>query len=248
MKFRALIIGNPGEDGADNYCAGVLKDFAFYPQFLASALGGAWEPDEITVLHRPSTLKASIALLELASADYSITIFSGHGYTNSEDGAFMLELKDGHEIDARELRAYGAPKRTVILDCCRQVARVVVKEERLFKALAKKAELDPEQCRSFYERRLDECARGLVVQYACAPGEVSNDSSAVGGYYSSSLLLGAREWADANSSDLSTTAHFFSVVNAHKTADELVKQLTDGQNPQIDKPRSGPYFPFGVAA
>ena len=43
MTRKALIISNPGELGAENYCEGVKKDVANYKNFLMSAAGGGWD-------------------------------------------------------------------------------------------------------------------------------------------------------------------------------------------------------------
>jgi len=54
MIKRALLITNPGEKGADNFCRGVYVDVENYRQHLTSAVGGAWEEKEIIHLDRPS--------------------------------------------------------------------------------------------------------------------------------------------------------------------------------------------------
>ena len=53
MTRKALIVGNPGEDGAENYCAGVLKDVENFNTYLQSPRGGGWYATEITTLMRP---------------------------------------------------------------------------------------------------------------------------------------------------------------------------------------------------
>ena len=40
MTRKALIISNPGEIGAENYCEGVLKDVENFKNYLQSPKGG----------------------------------------------------------------------------------------------------------------------------------------------------------------------------------------------------------------
>ena len=72
---KALLIANPGEGGAKNYCKGVNKDMENYKSFLLSPLGGQWYPNEIDVMHKPklSSLKEKIGGdPELVKADVLI--------------------------------------------------------------------------------------------------------------------------------------------------------------------------------
>src|SRR5580698_3638724 len=98
MIREALIIGNAGESGADNYCAGVEYDLINYKAYLESALGGGWRAAEIKVLNRPTAQIARAAIERLKLADYSLAIFSGHGCTDSKTRSTRLELKNGHEL------------------------------------------------------------------------------------------------------------------------------------------------------
>ena len=43
MRRKMLIIANPGETGAENYCAGVHQDVVRYKTFFISNSGGAWD-------------------------------------------------------------------------------------------------------------------------------------------------------------------------------------------------------------
>lgn len=44
MKRKMLIIANPGERDAENYCEGVNQDVTRYHRFFTSIQGGAWKP------------------------------------------------------------------------------------------------------------------------------------------------------------------------------------------------------------
>ena len=56
MIRRALIIGNPGTPGKENYCQGVIKDVGNYKAYLKSPLGGMWSDEEINILDHPNKL------------------------------------------------------------------------------------------------------------------------------------------------------------------------------------------------
>ncbi len=248
MKFQALIIGNPGERGEQSYCEGVEKDLEAYPTFLRSALGGTWRADEIKVLARPSVPDARAAIEDLKRADYSLGIFCGHGYIDAQSRSTMLILKRGQEINSAELFR-GASKQSVILDCCRVVTPRIALDEAMKKALIAKAALDPAECRKYYEKTLDTCPDGLVVMFACDKNETASDDASAGGLYSSSLIAGVREWSGSFAINTQANYRTFSVVQAHGNAKERVERLSGGrQNPNIQKPRSEPYFPFGIVA
>lgn len=59
MKRQALLIANPGESGASNYCEGVNRDCDSYPLFLKAPFGGAWYGNEIEILRRPSAAEVA---------------------------------------------------------------------------------------------------------------------------------------------------------------------------------------------
>lgn len=248
MKFRAIIVGNPGERGEQSYCAGVDIDLGAYPAFLGSALGGAWREDEVKVLRRPSVQEVRTAIAELKRADYSLAVFCGHGHVDARSGSTILTLKRDHEVDSNELRV-GAPKHTLILDCCRVVAPRIALDEAMRKAMVAKVALDPDTCRTYYEAALRECADGLIVLFACAESETANDDATLGGIYSSSLISSAQQWSNSRGFQTATHAYPFTVVRAHADAAARVDVLSGGrQHPNIQKPRSAPYFPFGIVA
>lgn len=247
MKLLALIIGNPGEhDEPAYYCGGVLRDLAFYPEYFRSPLGGAWKESEVTVLSRPTLQTTRDALQTLKHADYSVAIFTGHGHTDPTRRSTILSLRRGHQIDSLELRR-GAPKHTLILDCCREVSTpriATVTESR--EALMAKAALDPMKCRYYFERALQQCAPGLVVLHACSIGEVAGDDPTAGGYYSSSILSESREWSKSDRFELGY-CYPLSVADVHERAIPRVNDLSGGrQHPQIEKPRTERHFPFGI--
>ena len=110
-------------------------------------------------------------------------------------------------------------------------------------------QLSPSECRRYYDSRIEECDIGLIVMYACSINETAGDDSSKGGYYSHSLISSATKWADSDSKDISKTIYYFSAIMAHDAASSNVQSLSGGrQKPVIEKPRSGPYFPFAIMA
>ncbi|HEY3778271.1 MAG TPA: caspase family protein [Rhizomicrobium sp.] len=245
MTRSALIIGNPGETGASDYCPGVDWDLVHYKKFLLSPVGGAWYDSEITTLNRPNvaTVRAAITTT-MKYASYSFVVFCGHGCTRGN--STILELRKGEEINELELRR-GSPRHTLVLDCCRELSKSVLAEDTMMRALLAKADMEPRDTRKYFDEEIARCPTGLVVQHACALGETAQDDPKSGGYYSSNLIRAADDWASARHSHYSAS---LLGVDAHTAAANKVVALSGGRQnpPPPEKPRSGPYFPFGVVA
>lgn len=248
MKRMALIIGNPGESGASNFCRGVDKDLENYRSFLTSPVGGSWYTNEVTILRRPSAPEARAAIQLLKTVDYSFAVFCGHGHTDAVTRSLRMELKTGHELSENEMRQ-GALRHTVVFDCCRAIATSVLTEERMMKALAARAHQNASQSRSAFDAALQKSQTGLVALFACSIGETAGDDERAGGYYSSSLFVAAQNWSESGNFDLGKHSYYLSVADNHTRAETLVHAKSGNrQHPMIEKPRSEPYFPFAIAA
>jgi len=149
-----------------------------------------------------------------------------------------------------ELRK-GGGKRAILLDCCREVH-----EESILKAAMESLAMDSTasvlsaaECRKYYEKSISAASTGLVITHACAINETAGDSKTYGGYYSGSLRESAANWLENDHTDLSKNYSALSIVAAHEKACRLVRNMSgERQNPQIEKPRSEPYFPFAIIA
>jgi hypothetical protein len=233
---KALIITNPGEPGAENYCEGVNKDAQIYRSFLLSAFGGAWNSIEVSTLNRPSHRDATDAVAGIRDADYSLVVFCEHGYYSSRKDTTLLELEAGVDLDAVELRQ-GARKRTIIHDCCRVVAKEIALDEMAKRSFAAKADstVDPYRSRIAFDKEIEACSSG--------------DDSQRGGVYSYNLIDMAKIWAQDNTTDRTRYYDALSVVAAHEQAATRVRRATGGtQAPTLQKPMSQPYFPLAVFA
>lgn len=244
MSRRAVIFGYPGERKHENYCPGVELDIQRYREFLLSANGGWWFDSEIEMLGTDTTAGAvRTAVNRLKNVDYGLVIFSGHGCYVKSRKTTVLELPSRSELDASELTV-GASKQTIILDCCRVVVSEVKLAEHFAKSLAAAKFANGQRCRQVFDYQISLCPKGRVTMYACDVDETAVDTGR-GGRYSLGLLNVANDWAQSNRTDPSV----LSVVKAHDVASQTVIYQSGGsQNPQIEKPRSEPYYPFAVDA
>lgn len=257
MTRRAIIITNPGKLGEENYCQGVYRDAENYKAFFKEAYGGYWYDSEIVVRDKSSArlLQNDLASLNSSGVESSIIIFCGHGFYSSISRSNLLHLNDDELFDSDHLRT-DANKRIIILDCCRKVHHEYlgesIQKSRAYTELkARQQKLNALECRKYYDKKLEECGKQLIVLHSCDINESSGDSSSFGGFYSSSLLLSSEEWArdQLRTIDLSKSYLSLSITGAHTSSVSRVKVLSGGlQNPQIEKPKSTEGLPFVIVA
>jgi hypothetical protein len=257
---RALIISNPGEVGDEHYCKGVFRDVENYIALLSAAHGGWWSASEIVHMEKPDANEVRAQIAVLGQYDYSFVAFAGHGYFSSIDRATVLKLRKNVELSSIELLK-GATKRTLALDCCREV-----KNKSAFMALsAKSAHFEasrsvsrnpnPALCKGMFLQQIDSASKAVVVLHSCTPGEVAGDDEVSGGYYTSNLIGSANVWAGRYGNQNAYGSSAFSIVAAHDVAtpmtvrDSRDKNPNEIQNPTIEKPRTeSNFFPFAVFA
>lgn len=246
---KALIIGAPDKD-----IPGVNVDIKNLMDFFKSPIGGLWYDSEITTLISPSAndIRRQIELLKVN--DYSLIFFAGHGYHSIERKRTILHINSGETFDSLDLRV-GAAKHSLIMDCCRKPQS----ERRLLKAgmesssfsEARTQQPNPARCRHYFNKAIDDCENGLVVMNSCSIDETAGESSSEGGYYTSSLIESANEWAMSRlrSIDLTNDYATSSTQECHNSAAVQVKSLSGGrQTPTFESPRSEKKFPFAVIA
>jgi hypothetical protein len=253
---RALLIANPGEVGDEDYCKGVYVDIKNYQQHLISSEGGAWDGGEIQYLNRPSAADVRMWIAEFSRYDYLLVMFTGHCAYSNADRDHVLELRRGERITYAQL-IQGAKRRTVILDCCQQVH-----EESLMEKYARSIMIlnasnasrgrtaNREACKKLYLEALERCPISIIKMLSCSVGELSTDSDTLGGRYNSSLFDCTSNWIEGElAKPYYSPPAMLSVVGAHECASVATTKKSAGQqNPTIDKPRTGPYFPFAVFA
>ncbi len=261
MKRRILIITNPGVVGSSTYCEGVNKDRENYLSFFKSAIGGYYSESEIRLLDKQSVLRIreELRLLQSDIIDFSIIIFCGHGWYSTTNETNILCINDNEQFDSIEFRR-NYKKRIIIEDNCREKHA-----EYIFDSLQKSINaihffgeggkiINPEQCKYYYNKRIEECPEQLIYSTGCNIGETAGDSSSKGGYYSSSLLKETRGMVEnaLKITDISKVYKIFNFPACHDSAVPKVRTLSDNkQNPQIEKPRFSnnlSHLPFAVIA
>ena len=239
MNKGILIIGNPGK--GKHYCEGVEKDLLNYRKYFSSITGGAWEDDEIKTLLCPTVTEMNRAVNVLDEMDYSVIVFSGHGYSNI-NGETIIELSDdGDEYSENILKA---TNRTVIIDCCRKLwlPPTILEKRADFMNLYESARYSSlrELARLKYEDYIKNSNGMPVVMYSCSLGECANDNSELGGDYSYQLLKAGKRFAGNAGEDA------LDVVEAHYIAKTELEKLNHTQHPRICRARSGNYYPFAI--
>lgn len=245
---KALIIGSP-----DKNIPGVNVDIKNINSFLLSAIGGAWKDSEIINLTNPKIeeVRNKISLLKLF--DYSFVFFAGHGYYSMRKDSTILNINATQELDSIELRQ-GAPKHTLILDCCRKLVDDRVLKEAMESLVFDSASIqtaNSSECRKYFNTKIEDCDPGLVVMNSCDLNEYAQENANRGGYYSSSLIKSAKNWANSKllSINLSQNYATYSTQQCHDTASSQVKKLSGNrQNPVFEGPRSENKFPFAIVA
>ena len=242
MKRKALIITNPGTLNDENYCRGVLIDQQRYYKFFCSPKGGAYFPDDVTVLQTPTPkdLKKYLDSIK-GNLDFFIMVFCGHGYYNPKLDTNVFMLNSTADVAENSLLDYFPSKAILIADCCREkyvpsfrFSRIVnAKDNSLFF-------LDREKCRKYYDEQINMCQPQTIRVYACGIDQTAQDDSQRGGLYSYNLL---------NIADSISPIDCWSIVHCHNKAEQQVLIQSNGkQCPQISKPRIlTPYLPFAVA-
>jgi hypothetical protein len=188
-----------------------------------------------------------------AAFDYTVIMFTGHGWYSNIDKDRILFLSKDEEIASNEL-CQNAIKRLVILDCC-QVAHNESIQAKYARSLASLTEAEyrrkpnMEKCRQLYIDTIDDAPRGCIKLFSCAFDERSADDDRLGGRYNSSLIGAAEAWSIKEAKNPFGSEAFLSVVECHEEAAAKTRQSSGGtQNPSIEKPKTGPYYPFAVFA
>lgn len=246
---KALIIGSPDKD-----IPGVNVDIKNINSFLLSAIGGAWKDSELINLTNPTINEVRKNISLLMQYDYSFVFFAGHGYYSIQKDSTILNINATQELDSIELRE-GASKHTLILDCCR-----VLKDDRVLKEAAMESLIfdsanqqkpTASKCRAYFNKKIEECSSGLVVMNSCDLNETAGENASRGGYYSSSLIKSAEDWANNKLLNINLNQEYatYSTQKCHDTASIRVKKLSGNrQNPVFEVSRTGDKFPFAIVA
>ena len=241
MKRRALIIFCDNTQSGELH--GTVQDYHNYYNFLTSSLGGHWYNKEIEYLRNPTVDEVIDTVTRFSSLnlDYVFTIFSGHGFINTQDNLQYIELKNGYLKSALLLTS--ATRQTIIVDACRnlldysQTLSGILKEEDLPFI----GDVTP-STRALFDSFLSQTEEGWVMVYSANIGESSYDTTN-GGVYLYSLLLSALFWRDNDSK------HNILPINiTHQDAKNIVEAYNQNQHPSIINNIDNRlyFFPFAV--
>lgn len=124
MSRKAVLI-EAGRAENQPVLRGAPVDVERMQEWLASNIGGAWEPHEIKPLHNPSLSEVRTAMDWANDADYSFVTFSGHGSMLRENGVLkqQITLGTGLSVNLSEIIPQ-TRKKAVVCDACRIVHEI----------------------------------------------------------------------------------------------------------------------------
>jgi hypothetical protein len=240
MIRRALIIYC--DDTESGELLGPSKDNSNLRNYLTSLIGGEWEPSEIKSLRNPTIDQVKSAVNNfLNTADYTFTVFSGHGWINTnENNTQYLEVGDG-DISIYDLETK-ADRQTIIIDSCRGYISPL--NESLSKGLGRAVESFSSRSsstRQLFDNIVMRAEEGISVLFSASENQSSSDSEK-GGAYIYSLLAVSRNWFKNDK-----TSNIFTVKNAHQSGILFMKDnFNTKQKPVMIPEKRMRYFPLSV--
>jgi len=240
MKRRALIIYC--NDTGSGPLTGPPYDNSNFLVYLTSRLGGEWYPGEILSLKNPKISDVSSAVSNhMKDADYTFTLFTGHGYINRNHNDLQyLEVADG-DVSILKLRN-GSLRQTIVIDACR--GYYVPEDEAFikgFRALSESFTGDIYSTRQIFDRAVLAADQGLTVLFAASENQTALDTGK-GAAYLRSLLKVSENWEESNRRDT-----VLDLKTAHANAKiYLSNNFATSQVPAMTDEKRLIHFPFGV--
>lgn len=263
IKRLAIIIESSDVRGLADL-PGARKDANNWHSFLVSELGGAWDDSEIKKLSKPRTSYIQ-SLLDIYKDRYVFLCFSGHGFMDYNQYARTYETKiclNDYEqavvVDTITPKQLG----TAIFDSCRGIENVygsIKIANESFAAgrstsfgmgmdSANQIALNArraarETIGNFFLNHIEKmnmCAS--VRMYSCSMGGSAGEDANAGGYYTTMLMQGARDWAERQKAN-----GYYAVYNtkqAHDFAAEAMKEVNPQQRPEYTPVWQS--YPFAV--
>ena len=176
MKRIAFIFGNT--DGL----LGVTKDMRRVDEFLRSAVGGAWDSEEIVVRSNLSLadVRAIISYVNEGAFDYVFIYFSGHGGMTRTTN-LCLNQKD-EMISEEEFRGLSA-RQLMIFDCCRVAPRIITNDMKLvFDESDELLQIRRKEYRDRYNKLIMRASPQEIRLYACQPNKEAYETASGGDY------------------------------------------------------------------
>ena len=258
MKRHAILIESSRVRG-EEALPGAVKDIQNWRAFLMSDLGGAWDEGEITTLSMPKS--AEVARLVKAHSDgYVFFAFSGHGCEriNEDRTTTKMACLNDDEKDVPIETISPEHFATTVFDCCRGLDFSGIKTGAVtesyvmdsWAASCKNSSQDftRQQLRqtrksAFLGKLYSGSESQMLRMYACSQGEGARDNGAVGGFYTTLLIAGAKEW-EAREAWRHQDPIFYTTREAHTYAEQNMSSAGSSQHPEYT-PISVNY-PFAV--
>lgn len=246
LTRRIFIVGSPvNEDHA--FQSGVMVDVINYLRYFQSAIGGAFDRDEITLLKNPSWKRLKGYLIA-HPADFTIFIFSGHGFFEPSTRKMVFNISGEDAVAAQTIiDQIQSPKKLIISDACQTYMEGYHHLEEMGDVeqyMSFRSSLTKLRARQLFNRAITDSPNGTVILTSCSPGQESV-LSPTGSFFSCALLNSCQTWSDTNFNDTVLT-----VNQAGKMATSFLKrnyspeQTT--QKPSYLFTKLRPNFPIGV--
>lgn len=238
MKRRALIIYCTDTDSG--HLNGPKYDNDNLRYHLTSNLGGNWRDDEILSLPNPTSQQVFIAVTQfLNDADYTFTVFSGHGYINTNDNNRQYLELSNTDISILNLKTT-AQRQSLIIDACRGY---YTPAKAITKGFADVYENFTGQgsTRQLFDTAVNRAEGGWTVLYAASKNQTALDTGN-GGAYLLSLLKIAKSWEESDRINNTLTlniSHSIAKVYLHSNFETI-------QDPIMNEEKRLIHFPFAV--
>lgn len=235
---QALLIGAPGGLNS-KFLPGVEIDLERTKEFLMSPRGGAWFDSEIIVLDNPNLSTITYAMQGMY-ADYTITLFSGHGFADTYGNRF-LSLSDGNYFQDWDLLNQ-SPRQLVLIDACRKVLPAGIYGPPLSEEWYHfdGGESDLQRARKIYDRWIELSESGQVIIHSTKHDTYAYDTKDGGVFTQKLLQVG-------NGIPTSEKFGFSNIIKTGNQVPKLIRENGFSQQPIITYKNGNINLPFAMA-
>jgi len=239
MTRRAIIV--VCDNTRSGELSGPLVDNYNLRKHLLSNLGGDWQKNEILSLINPTKENVINSIIEFFfEADYTLFVFSGHGYINLNDGNRQyMELFDD-DISIMDVIT-GVKRQAIIIDACRGFYSEqddIILEDKYspFSDF-----IGAQSTRELFEEHVLSCEEGLTILYSASENQTSLDTES-GGAYLVSLLKVCELWKN----NIGGSSKF-SLREAHNYGAEFMRENFETiQKPVMNAEKRKRWYPLAV--
>ncbi len=218
---------------------GAWQDARNYIRFLLSDYGGSWYENELILLKNP-TQRRLVEIIDryFKNLDYSLIIFSGHGFFNRAINMQCVELLDSSmPISKLNTRCI---KQNIIIDSCRNYSEDIEVTMPQFYQEPEAFIGDVTSVRMDYENAIRRADKGISVFFSSSQNQSSIDTPK-GGLYSIALLQSAELWISNN-----TKSNVVSINYIHDMAKKVLIDNHFNQMPAKNIGQRKVHFPFAT--